>query len=64
MTILYFSYIGLRVFGFTKNKTKSSLKSISHYAFVVDNLVYVMVCARLNITHVIGMVSWFLTKPG
>ena len=32
------------------------------YAFVVDSLMYVMVCTRLDIAHAVGVVSRFPTN--
>ena len=34
------------------------------YAFVVGSLMYVMVCIRPDIAHVVGVVSRFLTNLG
>ena len=34
------------------------------YTFAVGSLMYAMVCTRPNITHVVGVVSRFLTNPG
>ena len=42
------------------------MKDISKvpYAFVVRNLMYVMVYTRLDIAHVVRVVSRFLTNQG
>ena len=34
------------------------------YSYVVSRLMYVMVYTRPNISHVVGVVSQFLTNPG
>ena len=34
-----------------------------HYASVVGSLIYAMVCTRLDISHVVGIVSCFLSNP-
>jgi len=34
------------------------------YAFAVKSLMYVMVCTRLDIAHVVGVVSRFLSNLG
>ena len=34
------------------------------YASTVGSLMYVMVCMRLNIAYVVGVVSRFLSNPG
>ncbi|RVW40113.1 Retrovirus-related Pol polyprotein from transposon TNT 1-94 [Vitis vinifera] len=34
------------------------------YASVVGSLMYAMVCTRLDIAHVIGVVNRFLSNPG
>ena len=33
------------------------------YSFVVESLIYAMVIARLDITHVVGLVSKLLSNP-
>jgi len=33
------------------------------YVFAVGSLMYVMVCTRLDLAHVVGSVSWFLSNP-
>ena len=34
------------------------------YASVVSNLMYAVVCTRLDIAHVVGVLSRFMSKPG
>jgi len=34
------------------------------YASTLGSLMYVMVCTRPNIAHVVGVVSMFLSNPG
>ena len=34
------------------------------YASVIGSLMYAMVCTRLDIAHVVGVVSRFMSKPG
>src|SRR3984885_6587080 len=34
------------------------------YASVVGSLIYAMVCTRLDIAHVVGLLSKFMSKPG
>ena len=34
------------------------------YAIVVDSLMYAMVCIRPDITHAVGVLSRFMSKPG
>jgi hypothetical protein len=34
------------------------------YASVVGSLMYAMVCTRLEIAHVVGVLSRYMSKPG
>ena len=34
------------------------------YASIIGSLMYAMICTRLNIAHVVGVVSRFLTNHG
>ena len=34
------------------------------YASAIDSLMYAMVCTRLDIAHVVGVVSRFMSRPG
>jgi len=34
------------------------------YASTVGSLMYAMLCIRLDIAHVVGVVSYFLSNPG
>jgi len=47
----------------SSNEERDEMKKVP-YASAVDSLMYVMVCIRLDITHVIGVVSRFLSNPG
>jgi len=42
---------------------KTDMQRVS-YASVVGSLMYVMVCTRPDIAHVVGTVSKFLSNPG
>ena len=33
------------------------------YAFAIGSLMYVMICTRLDITHVVGVVSRYMSNP-
>ena len=44
------------------NEEKFSMKNIS-YSSAVGSLMYVMVCTRSDIAHVVGMVSRYLSNP-
>ena len=41
---------------------KKDMKKIP-YALVVGSLMYVMVCTRSDITHAVGVVSYYLLNP-
>jgi hypothetical protein len=45
------------------DKDKEEMKNVS-YASVVGSLMYVMVCTRSDIAHVVDVVSHFLSNPG
>lgn len=45
------------------NEEKMSMKNIP-FSSVVGNLMYVMVCTRLELGHVMGMVKRYLSNPG
>ena len=34
------------------------------YASAIDSLIYAMVCTRPDITHAVGVVSRFMSRPG
>lgn len=34
------------------------------YAFIVGSLMYVIVCTKLNITHIVGVIGRFLSNLG
>ena len=34
------------------------------YASAIGSLIYVMVCTRVDIAHVVGVVSKFMSRPG
>ena len=39
---------------------------MSHVSYTSDvgSLMYAMVCTRLDITHVVGILSWYMSKLG
>jgi len=47
-------------------KTQEEEEDMSHvpYESVVGSLMYVMVCTRPDIAHVVGVLSRFMSKPG
>ena len=45
------------------DKDKEHMRRVS-YALAVGCLMYAMVCTRLDITYVVGVVSRFLSNPG
>jgi len=45
------------------DKEKEEMQLVS-YAYAVGSLMYAMVCTRLVITHVVGVVSHFLSNSG
>lgn len=45
------------------NGEKEDMKK-ALYASVVDSLMYAMMCKRLDISHVVGIVSRFLSNLG
>ena len=47
----------------SSEKEKEEMQKVP-YASVVGSLMYVMVCTRLDIAHVIGVVSMLLSNPG
>ena len=47
----------------SSEKEKEEMQKVS-YASVVGSLMYAMVCTRLDIAHVIGVVNRFLSNPG
>jgi hypothetical protein len=46
----------------TSEKENEEMKKVS-YASIVGSLMYVMVCTRPDIAHVVGVVNWFLFNP-
>jgi len=46
-------------------KTQEEEEDMSHvpYASAVGSLMYVMVCSRPEIAHVVGVLSRFMSKP-
>ena len=47
----------------TSEKEKQEMRRVL-YALAVDSLMYVMVCIRPNIAHVVRVISRFLSNPG
>jgi hypothetical protein len=45
------------------DEERNEMKKVP-YASAVGRLMYVMVCTRSDIAHVVGMVSQFLSNPG
>ena len=47
-------------------KTQEEEEDMSRvpYASVVNSLMYVMVCTRLEIAHGVGVLNMFMLKPG
>jgi len=45
------------------NEEQKKEMSIMSYSFVVGILMYAMVCTRLDVAHVVGVVSGFLSNP-
>ena len=43
----------------TSEKDKEDMRKVP-YASIVDSLIYVMVCTRLDIDHAVGAVNWYL----
>ena len=46
----------------TTREEKENMTNVP-YSSVIGSLMYTMVCSRLYITHVVGVVSLFLDKP-
>jgi hypothetical protein len=46
-------------------KTQEDEENMSHVSYVraVDNLMYAMVCTRSNISHAVGVLSRYMSKP-
>ena len=56
-------------FKLSKEQSPKTEKERNHmskvpYALVIGSLMYVMVCTRPNIAHVVGVVSRFMSRPG
>jgi len=47
-----------------KTQEEDEDMSLVPYASAFDSLMYVMVCTRADIAHVVGVLSRFLSKPG
>lgn len=45
----------------TSEKDQEDMQRVP-YAFIVDSLMYAMVCTRLHITHAVGVVNQFLSN--
>ena len=58
--------VGVRLSAEQCPKTQEEEEDMSHvpYASAVSNLMYVMVCTRPNIAHVVGVLSRFMSKLG
>jgi len=47
----------------TSEKEKKEMSRVP-YTSVVGSLMYALICIRLDIVHVVGVVSRFLSNPG
>jgi hypothetical protein len=58
--------IGIKLSANQCTKTREEEEDMSHvlYANVVGSLMYAMVCTRLGIAHVVGVLSRYMSKPG
>eukprot|EP00253_Pinus_taeda_P020771 PITA_20771 len=58
--------IGVRLFAKQCPKTHEEEEDMSRvpYASAFDSLMYAMVCTRIDIAHVVGVLSRFMSKPG
>jgi hypothetical protein len=58
--------IGVKLSSDQCPKTHEEEEDMSHvpYASVVGSLMYAMVCTRLDITHAVGVLSRYMSKPG
>ena len=58
--------VGVRLSAEQCPKTQEEEEDMSHvpYASAFSNLMYAMVCTRLDIAHVVGVLSRFMSKPG
>ena len=58
--------VGVKLFAEQCPKTQEEEEDMSHvpYASAVGSLMYAMVCTRPDITHVVGVLSRFMSKPG
>jgi len=58
--------IGVKLSAKQCPKTKEEEEDMSHvlYASAVGSLMYVMVCTRPEIAHVVGVLSRFMSKLG
>jgi len=58
--------VGAKLFAEQCPKTKEEMEDMSHvpYASVVGSLMYVMVCTRPDIAHVVGVLRRYMSKPG
>jgi hypothetical protein len=47
-------------------KTQEKMEDMAHvpYASVVGSMLYMMVCARSNISHVVGVLNKYTSTPG
>ena len=58
------SYFKLRKEWSSKTEEKRDHMSKVSYASVIGSLMYVMVCTRPNIAHVVGVMSRLMSRPG
>eukprot|EP00253_Pinus_taeda_P033330 PITA_33330 len=59
-------HVGVRLYAEQCPKTQEEEEDMSHvpYASAISSLMYAMVCTRPDITHVVGVLSKFMSKPG
>ena len=58
--------VGVKLYVEQCLKTQEKEEDMSHapYASAVGSLLYAMVCTRLDISHAVGVLSGFISKPG
>ena len=58
--------VGVRLSAEQCPKTQEEEEDMSRvpYASAVGNMMYAMVCTRLDIAHAVGVLSRFMSKPG
>jgi hypothetical protein len=54
----------LHILNYHRGKDEKEYMSHIQYSNVVENLMYAMICTRLNLAHVVSVVSRFMHNPG